>query len=119
MNHGKPKGTLPIIKATVTTAEDVDCRIMEIDENLVRSELDPLERSRLLETRKRLYDAKGGTTRPTPGGKQKTGFAKDVCFAIRKRTFAPANLNGRFGSNPVIPHHGRELPNPVVAIRQN
>ncbi len=69
---------LPTIKAIVTTAGDVECQIMEIDENLVRSEINPLEKSRLLKTRKKLYDAKGGTTRPTPGGKQKTGFAKET-----------------------------------------
>ena len=29
-------------------------------------------------------------------------FVGNVTFAIRKRTFAPANLNGRYGSIPAL-----------------
>ena len=66
------------IKAFVTDADDADCEIMEIDENLVRADLTELEVAQHLARRKELYDAKGGTNCPTPGGTQKIGFARDT-----------------------------------------
>ena len=66
------------IRAIVTTASDRGCKLMEIDENLMRQELDQLERAQLLKARKELFEAKGGSICATPGGKQSIGFAKET-----------------------------------------
>ena len=43
------------IEATVTDSDDQQHRLLEIDENLMRADLSPLDRSRFLAERKRIY----------------------------------------------------------------
>ncbi len=67
------------IEAFVFDASDDEARLAEIDENLVRHELNPLDRATFLHERKSLYerlhpDTKAGVA----GGKARQGAATDI-----------------------------------------
>lgn len=62
------------IPATVLDLDDVDAQLAEIDENLARNELNPLERAEEVGKRNELYVAKHGE--PKHGGDRKSEEAK-------------------------------------------
>lgn len=65
--------------------DDLEAQIWEIDENLYRSELSPVEEAAHLTRRRELWEAmKGGKTIPTPtaGGQQDVAFAANTAKAI-------------------------------------
>ena len=63
------------IDAFITTANELDCELWQIDENLIRADLTELERSQHLKRRKEIFDAKAsGENCPTSkGGTDSTG----------------------------------------------
>lgn len=73
------------IPATVLDMSDVERRLAEIDENLIRNELTALERSEQLERRKRLYEAmhpetKHGAAPGKAGGGKVAKVAESASF---------------------------------------
>lgn len=74
----------PTIPAFVFEATDDEARLAEIDENLVRHELNPLDRATFLFERKTIYerlnpDAKAGVA----GGKARQGSANEIVSFAR------------------------------------
>jgi ParB family chromosome partitioning protein len=86
------------IDATVVELYDIDLKLAEIDENLIREPLTALQRAEQLAQRKGIFEMKGGTKSstlgesgkifPTLGGRGNTGFAKDASNKVgaTKRT---------------------------------
>jgi ParB family chromosome partitioning protein len=85
----------------VVTLSDIDTQLAEIDENLIRNELNALERGEQLAKRKGLYEAKypqtkqGGAPGKAGGGKtaksaDSASFAKDTAAKTKQsaRTIA-------------------------------
>ena len=57
------------ILATVLSVDALDAELAEIDENLIRNDLNCLERCEHLKRRKELYEAKFPTARKPKGGR--------------------------------------------------
>lgn len=68
------------IPCLITTAEELDRQLWEIDENLCRSDLTKLERAEHLKARKEIFDAKVGSV--GPGGRGNKGFDQQTAEAI-------------------------------------
>jgi len=65
--------------ATAVDLDDIQRKLAEIDENLIRNDLSTLQRSEHLAERKRLYLLKHPETRRgTAGGKARQGAASDT-----------------------------------------
>ena len=67
-------------------ADHLHAELIEIDENLCRSELTPAQRAAAIKRRKQIWEAmhpeqKGGKTVSTLGGAQRVGFAADTATA--------------------------------------
>jgi ParB family chromosome partitioning protein len=62
----------------------LETELVEIDENLCRAELTPVQRAAAIKRRKQIWEAlnpEGGNSVPTLGRHQKIGFAADTCTA--------------------------------------
>lgn len=67
------------IDATVVELYDIDLKLAEIDENLIRESLTHLQRGEHLAQRKHIFEMKGGGNKiPTNAGERTEGFAKDA-----------------------------------------
>lgn len=64
----------------ISTMDETDRELWEIDENLMRADLSEADRTQHVIRRKQLWEQrnKGGKSIPTPGGEQKIGFAKET-----------------------------------------
>lgn len=67
----------------IDAGEHLQAELIEIDENLCRSELTNAQRTRTVKRRREIWEAlhpvqKGGKTVSTPGGTQQVGFASDT-----------------------------------------
>lgn len=72
------------IEADAVEASDDEARLAEIDENLVRHELNPLDRAVFLAERKALYERLHPDTRAgVAGGKARQGAATDIMSFAR------------------------------------
>lgn len=86
------------ISAIIVTASDLDARIAEIDENLIRNELTPAERAMHIAERKRLYEeahpeTKKGTSQAS-GMNEKIGRGRKVCDDVERFTSDTAKKTG-------------------------
>lgn len=77
---------LPKIRAEVTNATDEEARIAEIDENLVRHELNPLDRAVFLSERKAIWEKLHPETKR--GGDRRSKDAQDQTENISVWSFA-------------------------------
>lgn len=66
------------ISAIIVTASDLDARIAEIDENLIRNELTPAERAMHIAERKRLYEEAHGKAKANSAHAANKAMGKDV-----------------------------------------
>lgn len=74
-------GWVEIDAIVVDAADHLTAELLEIDENLCRSELTASQRASAIKRRKAIWEAlhpEGGRISPTPGGDQKIGFATDT-----------------------------------------
>ena len=85
----------PEIDAFVYEATDAEARLAEIDENLVRHELNPLDRAVFLAERKAIYEALHPETKAgVAGGKARQGSATDI-MSFARDTAERIGLNDR------------------------
>lgn len=85
------------ISAIIVTASDLDARIAEIDENLIRNELTPAERAMHIAERKRLYEeahpeTQHGKAPGSPDGRGKV--AKSATLGAERFTSDTAKKTG-------------------------
>lgn len=79
-------GWIEIDAIVIDAGEHLQAELIEIDENLCRSELTNGQRSKAVKRRSEIWEAlhpveKGGKTVPTLGGDQNVGFASDTAAA--------------------------------------
>jgi ParB family chromosome partitioning protein len=75
---------LPKIRAEVTNATDEEARIAEIDENLVRHELNPLDRAVFLAERKAIYERLHPETKKGTAGAAARHHATEIISFARE-----------------------------------
>lgn len=74
------------IPAKVVEADELQARLIEIDENLIRRELSALDRAVFLAERKRIYEAMHPATRPGGGA---TRASRQACRLGRSGSRRP------------------------------
>lgn len=113
------------INAEIYQGSDDEARLWEIDENLIRHELNPLDRAVFLAERKQVYermhpDTAGGVA----GGKARQGSATDI-MSFAKDTAERVGLTDRsirravFIAQKLSPDVRALLPGMVVAQKQS
>lgn len=83
------------IRAVVSSLDDVEAELAEIDENLIRRELGPLDRAVFLARRKYLYEKVNPETRAgVAGGRARQGAANEM-FSFAAETAKKIRLGRR------------------------